>query len=142
MPIFARIRQRSLFFNYFVGLLPALREGQVTLDAILSPDLFRVDKTLSDHDNAFIDSMTNEEQVTAGSLALQVLAHQNGGQILKRSKDLATDIRTCIADAGSYDVLSFDSPPAATPRKLHLLHVNVNKPGLTARANTAYYALQ
>jgi hypothetical protein len=48
--------------------------------------------------------------------------------------------RTKIADAGSYYALSFDSAPGGNPDEYRSLQVKVNKPGLTAGTNTAYYA--
>ena len=131
---------RRNFFDYLVELSTALREAQVTLDAVSSPDLFSIAEFRSDRDNAFFNGVPTEDQVTAGSLGLQVLAHQSGGQIQEESKDLAGDIAKSIADAESYYVLSFDSAPATRPGEFHSLQVNVNKPGLTVRTNTAYYA--
>ena len=128
------------FFAYLVLLSTALREGQVTLDAVSSPELFRAEENLSDHDIALMNGVSSEEQVTAGSLALQVLAHQSGGQVLTAGKDLAKEIAQCVADADSYYVLSFDSAAGTRPGEFHPLQVNVKKPGLTVRTNTAYYA--
>lgn len=128
------------FFDNFVELSTSLREAQVTLDAIFSPDLFRTVEARSDHDNAFLNGVPTKDQVTASSLGLQVLAHQSGGQILTEGNDLAGEVAKCIADAESYYVLSFDSPPAAGPGEFHSIQVKVNKPGLTVRTNTAYYA--
>jgi VWFA-related protein len=131
--------RRNLFDN-LVLVSTALREAQVTLDAVFSPDLFRRVEFRSDHDNTFFNGVPTEDHVTASSLGLQVLAHQSGGQILTESKDLGSEIARCIDDAESYYMLSFDSPPAARPGEFHSLQVNVNKPGLTVRTNTAYYA--
>jgi hypothetical protein len=130
------------FFDFLVELSSAIREGQVTLDAVASPDLFRADEAPSDHDVRLMDGVPSEDQVTAGSLGLTVLAHQSGGQILRGTKDLATDIATCMADADTYYVLSFDSSPAMRPGELHSLRVTLDKPGLSIRTNTSYYAPQ
>lgn len=137
-PDTAAIRQN--LFPYLVDLSTELREAQVTLDAVSSPDLFRRDELRTDHDNVFFDGVPSEDEVTASSLGLQVLAHQSGGQILTEGKDLAGEIAKCIADAELYYALSFDSGPAAKPGEFHSLRISVNKPGLTARTNTAYYA--
>ena len=128
------------FFDYLVQLSTALREGQVTLDAVSSPELFRIEETLSDHDIALVNGVSSEEQVTAGSLALQVLSHQSGGQVLTAGKDLAKEMAQCVADADSYYVLSFDSAPGTRPGEYRSLQVSVKKPGLTVRTNTVYYA--
>jgi VWFA-related protein len=131
---------RQNFFDNLVLISTALREAQVTLDAVFSPDLNRRVQLRSDHDNAFFNGVPSEDHVTASSLGLQVLAHQSGGQILLESKDLADEIRKCVADAESYYVLSFDTPPAERPGEFHSLQVNANQPGLKVRTNTAYYA--
>jgi len=131
---------RQNFFDNLVEVLTALREGQVTLDAVFSPDLFRKVELRTDHDNAFFDGVPSEHDVTASSLGLQVLAHQSGGQILLDSKDLSSEIAKCIADADFYYVLSFYSPSATSPGEFHSLKVRTDKPGLTVRTNTAYYA--
>jgi len=137
-PDTAALRQN--FFDNLVTLSNAMREAQVTLDAVFSPDLFRTIELRTDRDNTFFNGIPNEDEVAASSLGLQVLAHQSGGLILTESKDLAEEIAVCIADAESYYVLSFDSPPAARPGELHSIRVKMNRPGLTARTNTAYYA--
>jgi len=131
---------RQNFFDNLVLISTALREAQVTLDAVFSPDLYRRVELRSDHDNTFFNGVPTEDQVTASSLGLQVLAHQSGGQILLESKDLAIEIANCVEDAESYYVFSFDTPPADRPGEFHSLQVNVNQPGLKVRTNTAYYA--
>jgi VWFA-related protein len=128
------------FFDNLVLISTTLREAQVTLDTVFSPDLNRRVQLRSDHDNTFFNGVPSEDQVTASSLGLQVLAHQSGGQILLESKDLADEIRKCVADAESYYVLSFDTPAAGKPGEFHSLKVNTNQPGLRVRTNTAYYA--
>jgi len=131
--------KRNLFDN-LVEVTNNLRAAQITLDAVFSPDLFRTVELRSNRDNTFFNGVPDENDVAASSLGLQVLAHQSGGLILAESKDLAREIATCIADADSYYMLSFDSPPAARPAELHSIQARVNRPGLTARTNTAYYA--
>jgi VWFA-related protein len=128
------------FFDNLVLISTALREAQVTLDAVFSPDLYRRVELRSDHDNAFFNGVPTEDQVTASSLGLQVLAHQSGGLVLTESKDLASEISKCVADAESYYVLSFDTPAAGKPGEFHSLEVNANQPGLKVRTNTGYYA--
>lgn len=127
-------------FDNLVLISTALREAQVTLDAVFSPDLGRKVERLSDHDNAFFNGVPTEDQVRTSSLGLQVLAHQSGGLILTESKDLSSEIAQCVADAESYYVLSFDTPAASGPGEFHSLQVNANQPGLKIRTNTAYYA--
>lgn len=131
--------RRNLFEN-LVLISTALLQAQVTLDAVFSPDLFRRVELRSDHDNTFFNGVPTEDQVTASSLGLQVLAHQSGGLVLTEGKDLGGEIAKSVDDAESYYALAFDSPAATKPGEFHSLQVKVNKAGLTVRTSTAYYA--
>ncbi len=131
---------RRNLFTQLVHISTALREGQVTLNMICPPDFLRKTESLNDHDKALLNGLPNEDEVTAGSLSLQAFAHQSGGQILIEKKNIPDSIAACIADAASYYVLSFDSNAAAGPGEYHVLEVKVDKPGVTVRTNTMYYA--
>jgi len=130
------------FFNNLVEISGALRDSQVTLSAIASPEPSYGPNSRILHDAAFFEGVPNENEVTAGSLGLHPLAHQSGGQIHRDTKGIAGQIATCIADAELYYVLSFDSPPAARYGEYHSLEVKVGKPELKARTNTLRYAQQ
>jgi VWFA-related protein len=78
--------------------------------------------------------------VEAGDLALQVIATQTGGRVLNSSNDIGKQIESCMGDANSWYVLAFDSPRADGPNEYHKLDVKIDKPGLTARTRTGYYA--
>ena len=133
--------KQNLFDN-LVLISNALREGQVTLDTVFSPDLFRKVELRTDHDNAYFNGVPKEDEMTASSLGVQVLAHQSGGLVLIDGKDLAAEIARCVDDAQSYYALSFDSPPAGKLGEYHALEVNTDDPALTVRTNTDYYAEQ
>jgi VWFA-related protein len=130
---------KESFFAQLVGVSIALREAQVTLDAIASPDDLSPNMPGAE---AFLEGISNEDQIRAGNLGLHALAHQTGGHIETDSRDIAGQISRCIVDAESYYALSFDSPPAAAFGEYHTLAVKVNKPGLDVRTNTVYYAEQ
>jgi VWFA-related protein len=133
--------RRNLFLN-LVETSTALSEAQVTLDVISPSDFFRQTESLNDRDKAYLNGLPKEDEVTAGSLSLQTFARQSGGQILIQKKNIPDGIAACIADAGSYYVLSFDTAPAAAPSEYHSLQVKVDKPGMMVRTNTMYYAEQ
>ena len=128
------------FFAHIVVLSTALREAQITLDAVSSPKMLRDAGLGADYYQAFLNGVPSVSQANAANMALPVLAYQSGGHVLEDSNDLAADIDKCVADAGSYYVLGFDSVPANGPDEYRSLQVKVNKPGLTVRTNTAYYA--
>ncbi len=131
---------RENFFHYLVELSTTLRESQITLDAVSSPDMMRKAELRNDHDNAFFEGVPTANDATAGSLGLQALAHQSGGQILVARRDLAAEITHSIDTENAYYILSFDSPPATTLAEFHTVRVNLNRPGMTVRTNTLYYA--
>jgi VWFA-related protein len=130
------------FFYQLVKLSTALREAQITLDAIALPGTGSSEESPHAIDIDFFDGVSNPDQVRAGNLGLHALVHQSGGQILVNRNDIAGDIAACIADAESYYVLTFDSPPATQFGEYHSLAVKVDNPDLTVRTNTMYYAEQ
>jgi VWFA-related protein len=88
----------------------------------------------------FVKGVRTPKQVANAHLSLQVLAVQNGGQILTANNDIAGEIAMCVADAMAYYSISFDGTAADVPNEYHALEVKLGKPGLTARTRTGYYA--
>lgn len=131
---------KQSFFAQLVGLSTALREEQVTVNAVGSPQDLPYPQ--APMDEAFFEGIVHEDQVRAGNLGLHALAHQTGGRILRDVRDVAGQIATCVAEADSYYVLTFDSPAAAEFGEYHSLAVKIDKPGLEVRTNTHYYAEQ
>jgi VWFA-related protein len=130
------------FFEQLVVLSTALREAQVTVDAVASPDDSINPDTPNVRDSAFFNGVADEDQVSAAQFGLHVLAHQTGGKIVPETRDVPGQIDACIAEAESYYVLAFDSPRAANFGEYHALALKVDKPGLDVRTNTLYYAEQ
>jgi VWFA-related protein len=130
------------FFAQLVSLSMSLREAQMTVDAVASPDESINPQTPNVRDSEFFGGVSSPDQVSAAHFGLHVLAHQTGGRIFPEIKDAADQIRACVLDADSYYVLTFDSPPAADFGEYHALTVKVDKPGLDVRTNTLYYAEQ
>ena len=88
----------------------------------------------------FLKGVKTEGQAEYGNLALQVLATHSGGRVLNSSNDMAGEIAACAADANSFYVLSFDGLPGDGPNEYHALEIKIDKPGLTARTRSGYYA--
>ena len=88
----------------------------------------------------FVKGVKKARQAEIGNLALQVLATQSGGRVLNSSNDLAGEIATCAADANAFYVLSFEGLPGDGPNEYHALEIKIDKPGLTARTRSGYYA--
>ena len=53
---------------------------------------------------------------------------------------MAAEIATCVADANTYYVLALDGLAGDGPNEYHALEVKLDKPGLTARTRSGYYA--
>ncbi len=87
----------------------------------------------------FLKPVTSAKDTDSGNLGLPVLAVQSGGRVLNGSNDLASEIASCVADAGAYYTIAIQVSPSEAVNDYHPLEVNVGKSGLTARANTGYY---
>jgi hypothetical protein len=131
---------RETHFENVVELSTELREGQVTLDAVswpVSSPVGRVDP--ADWEMLMLGTRT-ASQASAKSLAMPVLAHTSGGQVHLNQKTLAAALSACLADASTYYVVGFDSVPAAQADEFRTIELTVDKPGVTVRTTTAYYA--
>jgi VWFA-related protein len=133
-------KQHQQLFDEIVAASTDLWRARITLysvDPLGTADAggFRTSAYLE-----FVKGVNMERKALFGNLALQVLATQSGGRVLNSSNDIADQISTCIADANSFYILSFDAPAADGPNEFHALEVKIGKPGLKARTRTLYYA--
>jgi VWFA-related protein len=133
------IAMRRSFYDYLADLSTSLREANMTLDAVASPEMLHSAGIRSEDIGGFLRSRPQDSEADGGNLALPVLAAQSGGRVLIESKDLAGAIAECLADIDSYYVLAFDSTPAAKEGEYHSLEVRIAKPGSTVRSLTTYY---
>jgi VWFA-related protein len=122
-----------------VQLSDELRAARITLYNV---DPLGMDESLGRtfYYQSFLKGLSSAKQAQNGNLGLQVLAAQSGGTVLTSSNDIAKLVASCVTDATAYYTLSFDSPPADHPNEYHSLQVKIDKPGLTARTRTGYYA--
>ena len=133
-------RNQSSFFHSIVDLSTSLREARMTLYGVIPLDLNRGNEAYAYLYQNYMKGVENAKQADAGNLSLQVLAEQSGGRAVGPTGDIYGGIVRCIADANAYYELSFNSAPADRVDVYHALEVTVDKPGLTARTNTGYYA--
>lgn len=127
-------------FDDVIRLSTDLREARITLYTI---DPLGVDDAggfRTFYYKSFVKGVTSANKVQNGNLGLQVLATQSGGRVLNSSNDIAKSIADCLEDAKAFYTVSFDSAPADNPNEYHNLQVKIDKPGLTARTRTGYYA--
>jgi VWFA-related protein len=131
-------KNRDALFHAIVRLSTALQEARVTLYNV---NWLGMDASLSQtfyYEN-FLKGVGSANKVQNGNLALQVLAVQSGGRVLM-GNDIAKSIASCLADAKAFYTLSFDSPAPEHPNEYHNLQVKIDKPRLTGRTRTGYYA--
>jgi VWFA-related protein len=131
-----RARAHQAVFANIAALSTAMRQARITLYSIDPEGVGEGKLRYLD----YLKGVDAPEHADYGHLFLQVLATQSGGQVLYGNNDLAGLIDRCVADAKSYYVLTFNAPPAAHANEYHGLEVAIDKPGLTARTRTGFYA--
>jgi VWFA-related protein len=133
-----KVRQSQ--FNTIVDMTQQLREARVTLYNIDPIDPGSRTQMRAEYYKEFLKGVTSVKRVDSGALSLPVFAVHTGGRMYESSGDLSTLLGKCIAEAKVYYTLAFDPPNADHTDEYHDLGVNVDKPGMTARTNTSYYA--
>lgn len=132
-------KQQQAIFNSIASLSTALRQARITLyDAMplgLEEGLGRLL-----YYESYLNPVSKEGQAQSGNLSLQVLAIQSGGLVLNSSSDLDAQVTSCVKDAHAFYTLSFDTQPADKRNEYHRLEVKTDKPGVSARTRTVYYA--
>ena len=127
-------------FGLIVAATNGLRKARVTLYSIdpfgaVSSAGYRI----SDY-KGFLKAVRSSSQAVLGNLALEVLAVHSGGRVLSSTNDLVTAIQECATDAHTFYVLLFEGAQAGGANEYHDLSVTVDKPKVTARTRTGYYA--
>jgi VWFA-related protein len=133
-------KEREAIFREIVALCQQMREARITLYAVDPLGTADAGSFRTFYYETFLKGVTSSNKVDNGNLALQVLAVQSGGRVLNSSNDVPGLIATCLADSKAYYSISFESPPADHPDEYHALAIKVDKPGLTPRTRTGYYA--
>lgn len=130
-------KTRQQIFNTIVGLSARLREARITLYSV---DPLGVSRSI--YYQEFLSTIKDASQAQHGNLGLQVLASRSGGLVLTANNDIASEIATCISDANAYYVLSFEAAAGDGPNEFHSLDIRIDKPGVSARTRSGYYAEQ
>jgi VWFA-related protein len=133
-------KDEQSLFKTIVALSDALRQARITVYSIDPLGMSDSRGLRALHYENFLNAVKRAGQVHIGNLGLQVLAEQSGGRVFNYNNDVVGEIATCIADANAFYVLSFEGLPGDGPNEYHALSVKIDKPGLTARTRTAYYA--
>jgi VWFA-related protein len=126
-------------FNSVVDISDALRRARITLYDVDPAGPTEGELRMSDFEQ-FYKGVKKANQVSLGNLGLQAFAYQSGGRTLNASNDVAGEIATCVADGLAFYELTFEGLPGDGPNEYHELDLKVDKPKLTVRAPSGYYA--
>jgi VWFA-related protein len=135
-------KDQDTIFHTIVRLSTHMREARVTLYSVDPLGMDDAASFQTFYYENFLKGVPYANKVESGDVALQVIATQSGGQVLNKSNDIAASIAGCVADARVYYTLSFDSAAADHPNEYHNIQLKIDRPGLTARTRTGYYAQQ
>jgi VWFA-related protein len=133
-------KAQDAIFRDVVSFSDTLRQSRITLYAVDPLGMADAGSFRSFYYESFLKGVTSARKVTYGNLALQVLATQSGGRVLNSNNNISSEIADCVRDYKAFYTISFEAPPADHPDEYHTLEVKVDKPGLTARTRTGYYA--
>jgi VWFA-related protein len=127
-------------FNSIVAASDGLRQARITLYSIDPLGLADAASIRISYYEEFLKGVASATHALPGNMGLQVLTVQSGGRVLNSSNDLTAEIARCTADADAFYVISFDAARADQANEYHSLAVTIDKPGITARTRTGYYA--
>jgi VWFA-related protein len=133
-------KDQEYLFNTVVRLSQQMREARMTLYSVDPLGMSDAGSSRTFYYQSFLKGVPAAKKVQYGDLALQVLATQSGGRVLNSSNDIDNLIASCLTDAKAFYTMAFDSPRADHPNEYHSLEVKVDKPSVTARTRTGYYA--
>lgn len=133
----ANDKEQKRYFQGIVELTNWLREARIAVYSVSgnspNPNWDFVYKS-------FLGGVTNWHQAYAGNLALKVVVTQTGGLILGPDNDLTGQLNRCVADANRFYEIFFAPPAVEQPYEYHALRLRVDRPGLTVRTTSGYYA--
>jgi VWFA-related protein len=133
-------KDEQQLFNSIVAASTGLRHARITLYSVDPLGLADAGSVRISYYEEFLKGVASPERALPADLGLQVLVVQSGGRVFNGSNDLTASTANCAADADAFYVLSFDAARADQPNEYHSLGVTVDKPGITARTRTGYYA--
>lgn len=131
---------QQTYFRILVGLSAAMRKGRVTLYSVDPLGTADAISYRTDFYQEFTKGVRSPRNMRIGDLGLQVLALHSGGRVFNASNDVAREIGEAASDADNFYTIQIDSPPTDHANDYRAISVQVDKPGLTARTRTSYYA--
>jgi len=131
------LSQRSWVFYTLLTLENGLRESHLS---IYSLNPYAAGQSNPYYYRSFLKNVTQSDQAEYPFLALPLLAKHSGGRAIVMARDILGALNAAMRDAGPYYQLTFDEPPADHPNEYRGLLVAADKPGLTVRTDSGYYA--
>jgi len=131
-------RQQQELANQFVTMLRDFRAAQMTVYSIAPTDSTQPPGAAVAPGPAIVNA--SDPPGAMPGLTLDEFAKKTGGRARLASTDVMEDLKTCMRDADWYYAVSFNAPPAQNgPGELHLLEIQVDRPGVEVRTMNAYY---
>lgn len=134
------VKDEQQIFDSITTESTTLRQARITLYSIDPVGLRSAGSIQNSYYEGFLKGVSSVSRAQPGNMGLQVIATQIGGRVFTSATDLKDAIASCIADASAYYVLTFAAARADRANEYHSLQVTVDKPGMTARTRTGYYA--
>jgi VWFA-related protein len=132
-------KDQQAFFHSIVSFTNSLRTSRITLYTVDPLGAGESSLLRTFYYQSFLKGVKKPSQAGSGNLALQVLATRSGGRVLNSSNDLVTELNSCLADASVFYSISFEAAPSDRVNEYHEITIKVDKPGIKARTNAAYY---
>lgn len=130
-------KQRKWVFGVIVQFTNALRESGIALYCL---DPYTLGRTNPDYYKGYLKGVKRYVNAEYPDMALQVLAEHSGGRTLTQGHDVLGEIQMAMRDAGTYYEMSFEEPTADSPNEYHQIQVKVDRPDVTTRTSSMYYA--
>ena len=131
---------RGNYRDVLVELMTSLHENQVTLDAISWGDFEHPRETRKPVISVDANVPSTPDEMAEEEIALPELARLSGGQAFAREKSFADSFAKFMTDVDRFYRVSFDSAVGSTPDEAHSIEVKVDRPGVTVRTSTTYFA--
>lgn len=136
--MFSEIKDQ--LFSTLVLVTTALQQSRITLYSIDPEGAGGSGVRNRFSYQSYLKGITAAKYVSPTNMSLPVLVTHSGGQVLTTGNDIGAQIDDCTSDTKAYYVLSFEGASTERLDEYHALELKINKPGLTARTSTGYYA--
>jgi hypothetical protein len=131
---------RGNYRDVLVELMTNLHQNQVTLDAISWGDFEHPKEVRKPVMSVSAEVPSMPDEMAEEEMALPVLARLSGGQAFAKEQNFADSFAAFLRDTDDFYRLAFDSLAGATPDEPHSIEVKIDRPGVTVRTSTAYFA--